>query len=91
MKRAKQIIPSDQLLTFKLEENGLDWAQVCPFLGVPVPDTKFPDPLVPEKFAAAMENYLAPMIRMAMLRLSLIAAPCLGIVCWLLIKAIAYG
>lgn len=89
MKRAKQIIPSDQLLNFKLEEDGLGWAQICPFLELSIPDTKFPDPFVPEKFGATMDSYLYPMIRAAVLRLALVAAPCLGIVCWLLIKAIA--
>ena len=89
MKRAKQIIPSDQLLNFKLEEDGLGWQQICPFLDVPIPDTDFPDPFVPEKFAAIMESYLSPMITTAALRLALIAAPCLGIVCWILLKATA--
>lgn len=89
MKRAKQIIPPGQLLNFKLEEDGLGWAQICPFLDVLVPDNKFPDPFVPEQFAAIMESYLSPMIRTAMFRLALITAPCLGIVCWLLAKAVA--
>jgi hypothetical protein len=45
----KRIVPPEQLKVCKLED-GFGWEEICPYLGVPVPDTKWPSLNTPEEF-----------------------------------------
>ncbi|KAI5868337.1 hypothetical protein GGS23DRAFT_23002 [Durotheca rogersii] len=45
----KRIVPPEQLKVCKLED-GFGWEQVCPYLGVPVPDFDWPSRNAPEEF-----------------------------------------
>ncbi|KAG6139275.1 hypothetical protein E4U28_003901 [Claviceps purpurea] len=54
---AKRILPADRLCYFRLED-GLSWEQICPFLGIPIPDEPFPDANVQENF----KNVVSPRV-----------------------------
>ncbi|KAI2471010.1 P-loop containing nucleoside triphosphate hydrolase protein [Annulohypoxylon bovei var. microspora] len=45
----KKIVPPKQLLVCKLED-GFGWDEICPYLGVPIPDTEWPSLNKPEEF-----------------------------------------
>lgn len=72
---AKRVIPKERLLALKLEE-GLGWEQICPFLGLPVPDTEYPRVRnEPETFQRAISGYLWRRARVAAFRLGALALP----------------
>ncbi|KAH8159026.1 hypothetical protein CIB48_g9231 [Xylaria polymorpha] len=45
----KRLVPPEQLKVIKLED-GLGWNELCPYLGVPIPDTPWPSLNTPEEF-----------------------------------------
>ncbi|KAI1450458.1 P-loop containing nucleoside triphosphate hydrolase protein [Annulohypoxylon stygium] len=45
----KRLVPPEQLLVCKLED-GFGWDEICPYLGVPIPDTEWPSLNKPEEF-----------------------------------------
>ncbi|KAI0117798.1 hypothetical protein GGR51DRAFT_555082 [Nemania sp. FL0031] len=45
----KRLVPPKQLKVFKLED-GFGWNELCPCLGVPIPDTPWPALNTPEEF-----------------------------------------
>ncbi|OTB06452.1 hypothetical protein M426DRAFT_111065 [Hypoxylon sp. CI-4A] len=45
----KRLVPPEQLKVCKLED-GFGWDEICPYLGVPVPDAKWPSLNTPEEF-----------------------------------------
>ncbi|RYC56931.1 hypothetical protein CHU98_g9280 [Xylaria longipes] len=47
----KRLVPPEQLMVIKLED-GLGWNELCPYLGVPIPDTPWPSLNTPEEFHA---------------------------------------
>ncbi|KAI0453603.1 P-loop containing nucleoside triphosphate hydrolase protein [Xylaria acuta] len=47
----KRLVPPEQLKVVKLED-GLGWNELCPYLGVPIPDTPWPSLNTPEEFHA---------------------------------------
>ncbi|KAL5362709.1 P-loop containing nucleoside triphosphate hydrolase protein [Aspergillus floccosus] len=61
-------LPKDRLLVVKLED-GLGWEQICPFLGLPIPEQKYPRGNDPDTFKKIVEDYLQPRVTAAMLKL----------------------
>jgi hypothetical protein len=58
-------VPPERLLHVRLED-GLGWEQVCPFLGVKTPDTRFPRGNVPDEFKEVAGGFLEPGIKKAL-------------------------
>ncbi|KAJ5174863.1 uncharacterized protein N7482_000740 [Penicillium canariense] len=85
IKMAKETIPAERLHIIKLE-NGVDWEDICPFLGVPIPDEEYPTPNDPENFKALVNGFLKPRLLSATMKLSAVALPALGILGWASIK-----
>ncbi|KAK8133690.1 hypothetical protein PG984_005702 [Apiospora sp. TS-2023a] len=73
--KVKAIVPPKQLKVCRLED-GFGWNEICPYLGVPVPETEWPSRNAPEEFfqisdkalnsgqqkAVAVVSVLAPLI-----------------------------
>jgi hypothetical protein len=78
---AKEVIPADRLLLITLE-NGVDWKDICPFLGVPIPDEPYPIPNDPAIFKKLTDEFLKPKIIAAIMRLSAVVTPVLGVIAW---------
>ncbi|KAE8149316.1 P-loop containing nucleoside triphosphate hydrolase protein [Aspergillus avenaceus] len=78
IKLAKSILPEDRLLVVKLED-GLGWEQICPFLGLPIPDQEYPRGNEPEKFQKLVESHLGPKLQAATLRLGSLVVGAVGI------------
>jgi hypothetical protein len=78
---AKEVIPADRLHIITLE-NGVDWEDICPFLGLPIPDEPYPMPNDPASFKKLVDGFLKPRMRAAIIRLSAVALPTLGVAGW---------
>lgn len=83
----KQTVPADRMLHVHLED-GLGWEQICPFLGVPIPEDDYPDRNQPARFQVIVQEFLKPHVTAAMTRLTFIAVPSLGVIGW---AALKYG
>ncbi|EAW20279.1 uncharacterized protein NFIA_099130 [Aspergillus fischeri NRRL 181] len=78
IKAVKNTVPKDRLLVVKLED-GLGWEQICPFLGVPIPEEKYPGGNDADNFKGLVEEYFNERTRAAMLRLGALLVPALGV------------
>ncbi|KAJ5334780.1 hypothetical protein N7452_007183 [Penicillium brevicompactum] len=87
IEKAKQIIPADRLCLIQLED-GLGWENICPFLGLPIPNEAYPGRNEPEKFKKLVEGFLQPKVTAAFMRLGAVAIPTVGVLCW---AAMTYG
>lgn len=81
----KRVIPADRLCHIRLEE-GLGWEQICPFLGVPIPDQEYPDHNAPDKFEAIVQGVVKPMLTRAVIRFATICIPVVGVLGWGIMK-----
>ncbi|GAW25993.1 putative NAD dependent epimerase protein [Rosellinia necatrix] len=45
----KRLVPPEQLKVCRLED-GFGWKEVCPYLGIPIPNTPWPSLNTPEEF-----------------------------------------
>ncbi|CEJ55879.1 hypothetical protein PMG11_02109 [Penicillium brasilianum] len=81
IKMAKEVIPADRLHIITLE-NGVDWEDICPFLGLPIPDEPYPMPNDPANFKKMVDGFLKPRMRAAIIRLGAVALPTLGVAGW---------
>ncbi|KAI1823873.1 P-loop containing nucleoside triphosphate hydrolase protein [Xylaria intraflava] len=50
----KRLAPPEQLKVCKLED-GFGWNELCPYLGMPIPDTPWPSPNAPDEFVSAVK------------------------------------
>lgn len=82
---AKEVIPADRLHIITLE-NGVDWEDICPFLGLPIPDEPYPMPNDPANFKKMVDGFLKPRMRAAIIRLGAVALPALGVAGWVSFK-----
>lgn len=64
------MVPPERLLCVKLED-GLGWNEICPFLGVHVPETPWPTKHSTADFAIGMNVLLAPAWRRATIKLAM--------------------
>ncbi|GAW27043.1 putative NAD dependent epimerase protein [Rosellinia necatrix] len=86
--KAKALAPSDRLLVAKLED-GFGWEQICPFLGHPIPETRYPRGNAPEEFKKMGDELLGPRIlRAGIMALSTALVPVLGVGAWYYVRAI---
>ncbi|KAI0466190.1 hypothetical protein F4859DRAFT_498566 [Xylaria cf. heliscus] len=85
--KAKALTPKDRLLVAKLED-GFGWEQICPFLGHPIPKTRYPRGNAPEQFKKMGDEILVPRIQKAVLMaLSAALIPVLSVGAWYYVKA----
>ncbi|KAH3223903.1 hypothetical protein KXV81_000845 [Aspergillus fumigatus] len=77
IKAVKNTVPKDRLLVIKLED-GLGWDQICPFLGVPIPEEKYPRGNDAGNFKGLVENYFRERTRAAMVRGPILIIPSLN-------------
>ncbi|KAH1402463.1 hypothetical protein KXV95_008423 [Aspergillus fumigatus] len=77
IKAVKNTVPKDRLLVIKLED-GLGWEQICPFLGVPIPEEKYPRGNDADNFKGLVENYFRERTRAAMVRGPILIIPSLN-------------
>jgi len=81
------VVPPAQLLCLQIED-GLDWDKICPFLGVPVPDAKWPSKHEANEFAKGVAYVTNPAVTRALVRLTVtislsVAAVAIGV--WYLV------
>ncbi|KAI0505714.1 hypothetical protein F5B22DRAFT_626990 [Xylaria bambusicola] len=87
-KRAKALVPPDRLLVAKLED-GFGWEQLCPFLGHPIPEARYPRGNAPQEFQKMADDLLVPRVRKAGLTaLSAVLIPALSIGAWYYLKVV---
>lgn len=82
MEFVKKTLPKDRLLAVKLED-GLGWEQICPFLGLPIPDMQYPRGNEPGEFQAIVEGWMRPWIHVAAGNLAAVMVPVLVVVGYL--------
>ncbi|KAF7181865.1 hypothetical protein CNMCM7691_001162 [Aspergillus felis] len=78
IKAVKNTVPKERLLVIKLED-GLGWEQICRFLGVSIPEEKYPLRNDVGNFQAMAGAYFKERTRAAMLRLGALLVPALGV------------
>ncbi|KAK8016162.1 hypothetical protein PG993_014351 [Apiospora rasikravindrae] len=83
--KAKTAAPSGKLHVIKLEE-GLDWESICPFLGCEVPSESYPRGNDRVEFKQIMGAYMAPGINKAIMGVSAVVVPLIGLGAWALVK-----
>ncbi|TRX91465.1 hypothetical protein FHL15_007689 [Xylaria flabelliformis] len=90
--KAKALVPKDRLLVARLED-GFGWEQICPFLGHPIPATRYPRGNAPEEFKKMGDEILVPRIQKAgLMALSTALIPVLGVGAWYYAKVnLKYG
>ncbi|KAI3316611.1 P-loop containing nucleoside triphosphate hydrolase protein [Xylariaceae sp. AK1471] len=75
----KRIVPPEQIKVCKLED-GFGWNELCPYLGVSVPDTPWPSLNTPEEFHTLVGPRLQTAARKGMIGVTIIiAAAAVGI------------
>ncbi|RWA11229.1 hypothetical protein EKO27_g3881 [Xylaria grammica] len=86
--KAKTLAPRDRLLVARLED-GFGWEQICPFLGHPIPEARYPRGNAPQEFQKMADELLMPRIRRAgLMALSAILIPALSIGALYYLKAV---
>ncbi|KAF7560192.1 hypothetical protein G7046_g3953 [Stylonectria norvegica] len=87
--KAREMVPKDQLLEVKLED-GLGFAQICPFLGKDVPEEPYPRTNAREEFQELYSSVIGPHIKRAIARLitTSIFVPSIAIGAWYYIRHI---
>lgn len=81
----KESVPAERLKEIKLEE-GLDWEQICPYLGHDIPDVEYEKPNSANEVRDLMSQAVRPGILEAEAILGAGAAAIIGIGIWFLFK-----
>jgi len=76
------MVPADRFLNIKLEE-GLDWEQICPFLGVSIPEEEWPKRNTTADFHVFVRSIWWPSVVKGMLT-SLVSGAAIGGLAWLM-------
>ncbi|KAK8008848.1 P-loop containing nucleoside triphosphate hydrolase protein, partial [Apiospora marii] len=83
--KAKAAAPPGKIHVIKLEE-GLDWDSICPFLGREVPGEPYPRGNDRGEFKQIMGAFMAPGINKAIMGVSAVVVPLIGLGAWALVK-----
>ncbi|KAI1379454.1 P-loop containing nucleoside triphosphate hydrolase protein [Hypoxylon crocopeplum] len=81
----KRIVPPGQLKVCKLED-GFGWNEICPYLGVPIPDSKWPSLNTPEEFHEAADPKMKNAFMKGLVGTTSIVAPVVAMGLWYLKK-----
>ncbi|KAI1127390.1 P-loop containing nucleoside triphosphate hydrolase protein [Nemania abortiva] len=75
----KRLVPPNQLQVFKLED-GFGWEELCPYLGVPIPEIPWPALNTPEEFHSIVRPKIQTAISKGMAGVTtIIAVAAIGI------------
>lgn len=62
--QVKRLVPKEKLGYFTLED-GFGWEQICPHLGKPIPEQRYPRGNAPKEFEALTMRLLGPSFKKA--------------------------
>ncbi|KAI1250169.1 hypothetical protein MGN70_007221 [Eutypa lata] len=74
----KAMVPKDRLLVVSLED-GLDWKEICPFLGHDIPHTRYPRGNEPKEFVKLMNGWIAKGVFPLLATTAAIVAPVIAL------------
>lgn len=78
----KEIVPPHKLASFNLED-GFGWEQLCPILGVPIPDVPYPAANTPVRFDKMQAGFVKNAMRKAYVLLgTAILVPAVSVAAW---------
>ncbi|KAI0594554.1 P-loop containing nucleoside triphosphate hydrolase protein [Biscogniauxia sp. FL1348] len=77
----KRIVPPEQLKVCKLED-GFGWEQVCPYIGVPVPDMDWPSLNTPDEFHSLVRPRMQAAARKGLIKIASMAVPLVAAGIW---------
>ncbi|KAI5921445.1 P-loop containing nucleoside triphosphate hydrolase protein [Camillea tinctor] len=77
----KRIVPPEQLKVCKLED-GFGWEQICPYIGVPVPDMPWPSLNTPDEFHSLVKPRIQAATRKGLIGMSSIVVPLVAAGIW---------
>ncbi|KAI0844020.1 P-loop containing nucleoside triphosphate hydrolase protein [Daldinia vernicosa] len=81
----KRLVPPEQLKVCKLED-GFGWDEICPYLGVPVPDEEWPSLNTPEEFGEVVAPKFKAAFMKGIIGTTSIIAPIIAVGLWYLRK-----
>ncbi|KAI4858568.1 hypothetical protein F4820DRAFT_227009 [Hypoxylon rubiginosum] len=81
----KRLVPPERLKVCKLED-GFGWDEICPYLGVPIPDVKWPSLNTPEEFHEITGPKLQRAFMKGLISTTSIIAPVIAVGFWYLRK-----
>lgn len=81
--QVKKLVPKDKLGHFSLED-GFGWEQICPHLGKPIPDQKYPRGNAPKEFNDLTMKLLTPSFKKAAaIVITTVLVPIIGVSAWI--------
>lgn len=85
-RRVKELVPQHKLASFNLED-GFGWEQLCPVLGVPIPDVPYPVANTPERFDKMQAGFVKKAMRKAYALIgTTILVPNAGVAAWYFLR-----
>lgn len=81
--QVKKLVPKEKLGYFTLED-GFGWEQICPHLGKPIPEQRYPRGNAPKEFEALTMRLLGPSFKKAAaIVITTVLVPIIGISVWI--------
>ncbi|KAI1497256.1 P-loop containing nucleoside triphosphate hydrolase protein [Biscogniauxia marginata] len=77
----KRIVPPEQLKVCKLED-GFGWNEICPYLGVPIPETDWPSLNTPDEFHSIVRPNIDASIRKGIIGMTSVIIPLVAAGVW---------
>ncbi|EXL39543.1 hypothetical protein FOCG_17855 [Fusarium oxysporum f. sp. radicis-lycopersici 26381] len=85
-RRVKELVPQHKLASFNLED-GFGWEQLCPALGVPIPDVPYPKANIPVRFDKMQAGFVRNAMRKAYAAIgTTILVPSIAVAAWYYIR-----
>lgn len=80
--QVKTLVPKEKLGYFSLED-GFGWEEICPILGKPIPEQRYPRGNAPKEFEALTMRLLGPSFKKAAaIVITTILIPLIGFGSW---------
>jgi hypothetical protein len=81
--QVKKLVPKEKLGYFTLED-GFGWEQICPHLGKPIPEQRYPRGNAPKEFEALTMKLLGPSFKKAAaIVITTVLVPIIGFSAWI--------
>lgn len=79
----KTLVPKEKLSCFSLEDE-FGWEQICPVLGKPIPEQRYPRGNAPKEFNDLTMTLLGPSFKKAAaIVITTVLVPIIGISAWI--------